>query len=83
VTFWILEKKEPDTDSSMKLVQKLSNLDPLNMIPLSASLVILFVGLEMGGISLSWSNPRVWGCLVVSALLGLAFGYFQYRKGDK
>lgn len=83
MTWWCLEKKLPAAEQGISLVQKLVKLDPLHMIPLSSSLILLFVTLETGGVSLPWSDIRVWGCLVASILLGMGFCYSQYKKGDE
>ncbi|KAJ5658609.1 Aspyridones efflux protein [Penicillium longicatenatum] len=77
----ILERKL-HPDQKLPLKDKLQRIDLFSFLLLSSSLICLFLGFEWGGLSVSWSNSKAWGCLVGFALLGIAFIVVQAYKGD-
>lgn len=78
----ILERKR-HPDQKLPLKDKLYRIDLFSFLLLLSSLTCLFLGFEWGGLSISWSNPRAWGCLLGFALLGIGFIVTQAYKGDK
>ncbi|KAJ5537644.1 Aspyridones efflux protein [Penicillium frequentans] len=77
----VLERKlHPDQELPLK--DKLYRIDLFSFLLLLSSLTCLFLGFERGGLSISWSNPKAWGCLLGFALLGIAFIAIQAYKGD-
>ncbi|PSR79368.1 major facilitator superfamily domain-containing protein [Coniella lustricola] len=77
----VLDRKRPP-GASLPFMQKLQGLDILGSLILSASLVCLFLALEWGGVSRSWSDPLVWGCIVGFGLFAIGFCAFQWYKED-
>ncbi|KAJ5798501.1 uncharacterized protein N7503_007797 [Penicillium pulvis] len=82
VIAFILERKL-HPDQKLPLKEKLYKIDLFSFLLLLSSLTCLFLGFEWGGLSISWSNPKAWGCLLGFALLGIAFIAIQAYKGDK
>lgn len=63
--------------------QKLKELDFLGATFLISGIVSLLLALQWGGISLPWSNSKVWGCFLGFGILISIFLYIQFRLGDK
>ena len=82
VVRYILDPK-PHRDHKLPLTDKLRKLDPLSFFILLTSLTCLFLGLEWGEFSVSWSNPKAWGCILGFGLLALAFTCLQGYRGDE
>lgn len=78
----VLERK-PHPDQGLPLSDKLQRIDLFSFLLLLSSLTCLFLGFGWGGLSVSWSNPKAWGCLLGFALLGIVLVVVQAYKGDK
>lgn len=69
--------------SNYSVRDRLKSTDPLSVILIVASLTALFLALEWGGTKYPWSNPWVWGCLVVFAVLTGLFIFIQIKEQDR
>ncbi|KAJ5592059.1 hypothetical protein N7537_008963 [Penicillium hordei] len=76
-------KRKPHPDQKLPLSDKLQRIDLFSFVLLSSSLSCLFLAFEWGGLSVSWSNQKAWGCLLGFALLGIVLVVVQAYKGDK
>ena len=82
LTFFFID--EPDRESTKKpLKEKLNSLDPLGTILLIGMTTSLILALQWGGITLPWSNSKVWGCLLGFGLTLIVFVLYQNRLGEK
>lgn len=80
----VLAFKEPDRESTkVPLREKLAMLDPLGTSILIAAITALILALQWGGISLPWSNAKVWGCLLSFGVGVAIFIGLQIRDKDK
>ncbi|KAJ4396390.1 hypothetical protein N0V93_000609 [Gnomoniopsis smithogilvyi] len=79
--FAFVEPERPTTRKSVQ--QKLASLDALSTLLLLGMIVALVLGLQWGGASLPWNDPKVWGCLVVSGLLLAIFIAVQLHKKER
>ncbi|KAF5869172.1 putative mfs toxin efflux pump protein [Botrytis fragariae] len=73
VVFYILDRK-PHPDHHLPISTKLLKLDPLSFILLLSGMTCLFVAVEFGGISVSWSNSKARrsGCEMASQVTFIA-----------
>ena len=78
-------KPPPPPQSALSLFpkQKFGRLDIGGVVLLTSALVCLLLGLMWGGTSLSWSDSIVWGCLLGSGLLAIAFVILQIKLQDR
>ena len=63
--------------------EKVKKLDLLGALLLTASLVALFFSLQWGGAKYSWSDPRVYACIVISGIFTIAFIVLQTIKKEE
>ena len=63
--------------------EKLRKLDLFGGFLLIAGLVTLFFALQWGGSKYSWSDPRVYVCIIVFAVLISAFAALQATKKEE
>ncbi|KAF7889458.1 uncharacterized protein EAF01_010951 [Botrytis porri] len=82
VVYYILDRK-PHPDHQLPISTKLLKLDPLGFILLLSSMTCLFVAVEFGGISVSWSNSKAWGSVLGFGLLGISFIILQGYQKEK
>ncbi|KAF7891471.1 uncharacterized protein EAF02_001796 [Botrytis sinoallii] len=82
VVFYILDRK-PHPDHQLPISTKLLKLDPLSFILLLSSMTCLFVAVEFGGVSVSWSNSKAWGSVLGFGLLGISFIILQRHQKEK
>ncbi|KAH8170300.1 major facilitator superfamily protein [Sarocladium implicatum] len=83
ITFYFVVPKAPGSKGHLPLSMKLKSCYPLDTTLLLACLVLLFLAFQWAGSSRSYSNPQVWGCLLGSGLLAVAFAVLQVRnKGN-
>ncbi|TGO48098.1 hypothetical protein BCON_0251g00060 [Botryotinia convoluta] len=82
VVFYILDRK-PHPDHQLPISTKLLKLDPLSFILLLSSMACLFVAVEFGGVSVSWSNSKAWGSVLGFGLLGISFIILQGHQKEK
>ncbi|KAF7916314.1 hypothetical protein EAE99_009787 [Botrytis elliptica] len=81
VVFYILDRK-PHPDRQLPISTKLLKLDPLSFILLLSSMTCLFVAVEFGGVSVSWSNSKAWGSALGFGLLGISFIILQGHQKE-
>ncbi|KAH8203347.1 hypothetical protein TruAng_002442 [Truncatella angustata] len=78
--FWINLQRE---STKMPLREKLSTLDPIGSCILIGAITCLILGLQWGGITLPWSDSKVWGCLVGFALSMAVFIVLQIHRKER
>jgi hypothetical protein len=61
----------------------LMKLDILGTLIFMPCVVCLLLALEWGGTTYPWSDWRVILCLCIFGVLAIAWGYWQYRQGEK
>ncbi|KAG9250060.1 major facilitator superfamily domain-containing protein [Emericellopsis atlantica] len=86
VTFaiaWKVLKNKTPVHERLSLREKLKKLDLLGGFLLIAGLVTLFFALQWGGSKYSWSNPRVYVCIIVFVVLISAFAALQAKKKEE
>ncbi|KAE8449139.1 hypothetical protein EG329_008523 [Mollisiaceae sp. DMI_Dod_QoI] len=82
VIIFCLKTPSPCTTKST-LMEQLAKLDPLGTLCFVPSVICLVLALQWGGSTYAWSDRRVVACLVIFAMLMLAFIGIQIRAGDK
>ena len=70
-------------DSDMTFKEKLRQLDFLGATLLIGVLVCLLLALQWGGISYSWGESTVWGCLIGFGLMVPLFVATQLLAKDR
>lgn len=73
----------PGPNVGMPFREKLKRLDLFGTLLVVPAITFLLLALQWGGITYGWNNPIIIVCFVLAGCLILAFGYLQYRKGDK
>ncbi|KAF7892066.1 hypothetical protein EAF00_008368 [Botryotinia globosa] len=79
LVFYILDRK-PDPDHQLPISTKILKLDPLSYILLLSKMICLFVAVEFGGVSVSWSNSKALGSVLEFGLLGISSSFFKDAK---
>ncbi|KAH7032671.1 major facilitator superfamily domain-containing protein [Microdochium trichocladiopsis] len=79
--FFVLEPK-PSPKGHLPMWTKLSSCDLAGTGLLVSCLALFFLALEWGGAARSYAAPQVWGCLLGSGLLAVAFVSLQVAKKD-
>jgi MFS family permease len=75
--------KEPERESTKApLLEKLAKLDPVGTLVLMGSVVCLILALQWGGITMPWSDSRVWGCLLGFVLTLALFIWYQVKRKE-
>jgi hypothetical protein len=76
--------KNPERkESKLSLSEKIAQIDLLGAFFLIAAIVCLLLALQWGGITYSWKDSQVWGCILGFVLLICTFTGIQFWKGDK
>ncbi|MCJ1309676.1 hypothetical protein MMC25_003336 [Agyrium rufum] len=81
LAFFSFKRKAP-VHARLSLREKLEKVDILGGFLIIAGLVALFVALQWGGSKYLWSNPKVYGCIIVFGVLISAFVWLQIRKKE-
>ncbi|KAH7417656.1 putative major facilitator superfamily transporter [Cadophora sp. MPI-SDFR-AT-0126] len=63
--------------NNLSFANKIKETDPLGAIFLVGGVICLLLALQWGGISKSWSSPRVYGCLIGFGLMITIFVCLQ------
>ncbi|OLN83437.1 putative HC-toxin efflux carrier TOXA 11 [Colletotrichum chlorophyti] len=63
--------------------KKMRKMDPLGTSLLIPAMVSLILALQWGGTKYSWSDGRVWGCLICSGVLLVAFVVSLWINDDQ
>lgn len=79
---FLLSDPRQKLDDDLTFKQKVRELDLLSNCLLLPSLIALFLALSWAGTKYPWSDGRVIGMFVVFAVLLVAFGFNQHRRGD-
>ncbi|OQE27534.1 hypothetical protein PENSTE_c004G09782 [Penicillium steckii] len=79
LVWFTLRKPPPAVKGELPWKQKLQQLDLLGATILLGATSCLNLALQWGGISYSWSDSKVFGCLIGFGLLLVAFLYLQFR----
>jgi hypothetical protein len=79
--FVFSESKRTPSDRSLK--ERLVEIDFPGTTLFVTSIVLLFIGLEIGGNRYSWKSYRVLLCFIFSVLCLAAFIVLQWRLGEK
>jgi hypothetical protein len=69
--------------SELTLKQKLKKMDFGGTVLFVGSICSLFLGLQKGGNVYAWSDVKVWGLLLGSGLLMIAFIILQLYLGER
>lgn len=83
LVWFTLRKPPPAVKGDLPWKQKLQQLDLLGATILLGATSCLNLALQWGGISYSWSDSKVFGCLIGFGLLLIAFLYLQFRGKEK
>lgn len=75
IVFFLHIERQPT--ERLTIFQHITRLDPLGTIIFVPSIVCLLVALQWGGSRYPWSNPKIIGLLVTSAVLFAAFWILQ------
>jgi hypothetical protein len=75
---------EPDRESTkVPLHEKFATLDPISSCILLGTITCLLLALQWGGVTLPWSNSKVWGCLLGFILLVVVFVALQIHRKER
>jgi hypothetical protein len=69
--------------SELTVKEKLKQMDFGGTVLFVGSICCLFLALQSGGNVYAWSNVKVWGLLLGSALLMIAFLILQSYLGER
>lgn len=83
VFFFTIKPPKRVTENFTSWGDFLETLDLVGLVALVGSVVCLFLALQWGGVTYSWSNGRIIALLVLFGVLGLAFIWIEIRKGNK
>ncbi|RYP74742.1 hypothetical protein DL771_002806 [Monosporascus sp. 5C6A] len=76
--------REPERESTkMPIREKLSTLDPIGSCILIGAITCLILALQWGGITLPWSDSKVWGCLLGFVLTMAVFIALQIHRKER
>jgi hypothetical protein len=76
--------KRPSTPEAQRSNgEKLADLDFLGLTALAPAVFCLLLGLQWGGSTYAWSDPRIIVLLTLSPILFVAFGLIQWKKQEK
>lgn len=81
ITFTFPEPVRVTSNYSFR--ERLKSTDPLSVILILISLTVLFLALEWGGTKYPWSNPWVWGSLIVFSVMAGLFIFIQIKEKDR
>jgi hypothetical protein len=81
VVFFFFSNPERE-NSTLTLKQKIGQIDLIGAFFLITAIVCLLLALQWGGVTYSWRNSKVWGCLLGFFLLISTFTAIQLYKGE-
>ena len=73
----------PNLNAGLSFREKLKQLDIFGTLLAVPAITFLLLALQWGGTTYGWDNPIIIVFFVLGGCLMLAFGYLQYRQGDK
>ncbi|EPS44955.1 hypothetical protein H072_993 [Dactylellina haptotyla CBS 200.50] len=80
VLFFFKPPERKATNLTVK--ERIGKMDILGAFFLICAIVCLLLALQWGGFTYSWSNSKVWGCILGFGLLIIIFIYIQFREQD-
>jgi hypothetical protein len=81
--FAVALRTSAEKPMKLTLKEKIIRMDPAGTILFISSIVCLFLALQWGGLEFPWSHSRVWGLILGSGLLMVAFITLQIHLGEK
>ena len=78
-----LRIKAKGSQRKTSIQHRLRSLDLPRITLIIAAVCCLLLALHWGGTSFSWSSSRVIGLFVGFALLTIAFGFVQWKRGER
>ena len=73
----------PNLNAGLSFREKLKQLDIFGTLLAVPAITFLLLALQWGGTTYGWDDPIIIVFFVLGGCLMLAFGYLQYRQGDK
>lgn len=73
----------PAAEAGLSSMKKIRQLDIPGATLLIGAITCLLLALQWGGTEYSWSNPRVFGCLIGFGIVLIAFIILQFRDKEK
>lgn len=83
ISFLILSFRDPPKSKRGSLNKAATLIDVASIATFLGSFICFIFATQWGGLSLPWSNPSVWGCLLGFGLLLIAFFAIQFVFGTK
>lgn len=83
ITILFLGNEESAEKSTLTLKDKIRRLDLPSLALFIPAIVCLILALQWGGTYYAWSNWRVFVLFIISGCFLLAFGVYQYLKGEE
>ena len=83
VVGFLFENPQVNPNLSLPLKAKLDRLDLLGTAIFVPSITALLLALQWGGSKYGWTNSRIVVLLALFAVLIGAFGWLQFRKGER
>ncbi|KAI4262979.1 MAG: hypothetical protein L6R42_001856 [Xanthoria sp. 1 TBL-2021] len=82
-TMGVIYKDTHNEDRSLSLKEKFQHMDLVGTITFIGSICCLILALQWGGQIMPWSSAKVIALFVTSGVLGIIFGYIQWKLGDR
>lgn len=83
ITILFLGNEESAEKSTLTLKDKIRRLDLPSLALFIPAIVCLILALQWGGTYYAWSDWRVFVLFIISGCFLLAFGVYQYLKGEE
>ena len=81
MAFYKTSSRSAPSEKSLKV--KLAKMDVVGVCLLISGFMCLLLALQWAGVTYSWSNSKVWGCLLGFFLIVSLFILLQVYKGDQ
>ncbi|EED18483.1 efflux pump antibiotic resistance protein, putative [Talaromyces stipitatus ATCC 10500] len=82
VIFFFLYRPLPEKHDKVSPMERLKRLDPVGLILFIGSMVCLILGLQFGGVSSTWNEPRIIVLFTFFGVLFLAFAGYETWMGE-
>ncbi|KAF7861702.1 uncharacterized protein EAF02_010656 [Botrytis sinoallii] len=82
IVFFLEPPELSELGKSLTIKQKILRIDFLGTLLLITALTCFFLAAQWGGTTYSWSNSKVWGCILGFFLQIAAFSYLQRNNPD-
>lgn len=67
----------------MTVLQRVAEIDLVGTTLLLCGITAFLLGIQWGGSRYAWSSARVWGSLLASGVCLAAFGFVEWKLGDR